>query len=252
MAFEVPAEAYDRFMGRYSSPLASRFADWARVRRGQRALDVGCGPGALTRVLVDRLGAGAVAAIDPSEPFVAAVRRALPAVDARTGAAESLHHPDAAFDVTLAQLVVAFMADPIEGLREMARVTRHGGTVAACAWDHAGGGSPLDLFWRAAGDLDPAARTEASGPGAVSGGLLRLFEGAGLDAAEETLLTVAVHHETVEEWWEPYTLGVGPAGDYVRALDPGGRERLLARCAELLPDPPFDVTASAWAVRSLV
>ena len=128
MAFEVPAEAYDRFMGRYSSPLASRFADWARVRRGQRALDVGCGPGALTRVLVDRLDAGAVAAIDPSEPFVAAVRRALPAVDARTGAAESLHHPDAAFDVTLAQLVVAFMADPIEGLREMARVLAPGGT----------------------------------------------------------------------------------------------------------------------------
>ena len=155
MSFTVAADSYDRFMGRYSAPLAPQLADLAGVQRGQRALDVGCGPGALTGELVARLGADSVAAADPSEPFVLAARERHPGVDVRHAAAEELPFPDDEFDVALAQLVVHFMADPVAGLREMARVTRPDGVVAGCVWDLAGGRSPISLFWTAARQLDP-------------------------------------------------------------------------------------------------
>ena len=137
MTFDVAADDYGRFMGRFSEPLAMAFADRVEVRPGQRALDVGCGPGALTAELVRRIGAAQVTAVDPSAPFVTAVRARLPGVEVRSGVAEHLPFPDDSFDVALAQLVVHFMTDPIAGLAEMGRVTRPGGTVAACVWDQA-------------------------------------------------------------------------------------------------------------------
>jgi Methylase involved in ubiquinone/menaquinone biosynthesis len=126
-------------MGRYSTPLAPLMADYARVVPGQRVVDVGCGPGALTTELVQRVGPDGVSAVDPSEPFVAAAKERHPGVDVRLASAEQLPFDDDAFDGSLAQLVVHFMADPVKGLQEMGRVTRPGGVVAACVWDHAGG-----------------------------------------------------------------------------------------------------------------
>ncbi|MBO3748761.1 methyltransferase domain-containing protein [Streptosporangiaceae bacterium NEAU-GS5] len=248
MTFDVTADAYGRFMGRYAEPLAVRFADLADVTSGQRALDVGCGPGALTAELVRRLGAGAVAAVDPSEPFLVAIRERLPGVDVQRGAAEQLPFPDDTFDVTLSQLVVHFMADPVAGVREMARVTRPGGLVAACVWDHAGDGSPLSLFWRAAGDLDPEAPNEAFLAGAREGHLVELFEQAGVHDLKPAMLSVRVIHPTFEEWWDPFLLGVGPAGAYVAGLDDEHRERLREHCQELLPTRPIPIDATAWAV----
>src|SRR5689334_2267514 len=130
--FTVTADAYDRFMGRYSALLAPRLCDFAGVEAGQRVLDVGCGPGALTAELARRVGSSAVVAVDPSEPFVLAARKRHPDVDVRLGAAEQLPLGDSEFDVSLAQLVVHFMSDPVAGLREMGRVTIRGGIVAAC------------------------------------------------------------------------------------------------------------------------
>jgi SAM-dependent methyltransferase len=252
VAFEVGAGAYGRFMGRYSEPLAVLFADWAGVRAGQRALDVGCGPGALTARLVERLGAGAVAAVDPSESFVAATRERCPGVDVRLGSAEQLPYPDRSVDVALAQLVVHFMADPVRGLAEMRRVTRAGGTVAACVWDFGSGRDPLSTFWAAVRDLDPAAVGEADRAGAREGQLAELFGTAGLSDVEPDLLTVTVTYASFDEWWRPFTLGVGPAGDHVARLDDAGRAALRERCAQLMPDAPFEVRASAWAVRAHV
>ena len=245
-SFDVTADAYARFMGRYSEPLAVGFADLADVRAGQRALDVGCGPGALTAQLVGRLGPEAVAAIDPSASFVAATRARVPGVDVRSGVAEHLPFPDDDFDAALAQLVVHFMSDPVAGLAEMARVTRPGGLVAACVWDHAGGASPLALFWRAAHDVDPHARDESDLPGAREGHLVELFDAAGLQQIRSTRLTVTSRFATFAEWWEPFTLGVGPAGAYVSGLDDVRRDRLRARCARLLPSGPFELSATAW------
>ncbi|MEO7446736.1 MAG: class I SAM-dependent methyltransferase [Humibacillus sp.] len=252
MSFDVAAGSYDRFMGRFSSRLAPTFADWAQVRHGERALDVGCGPGALTQVLAERLGAAAVSAVDPSPAFVAAVAERLPGVDVQLAPAEQLPHPDGAVDHALAQLVVSFMSDPVAGLREMARVTRAGGTISACVWDLAGGRSPISLLWKAARDLDPSITDEASRAGAREGDLERLCEAAGLSDVVGGELTVTLRHATFEEWWEPYLLGVGPAGDHVASLDAEHREALRERCRELLPEPPFDVVAQAWTVRATV
>lgn len=250
VSFNVTADAYTRFMGRFSEPLAVQFVERAGVRPGQQALDVGCGPGALTAQLVHRLGPDAVVAIDPSAPFLAAIRARFPAVEVRCGAAEHLPFPDDRVDLALAQLVVHFMADPVQGLREMSRVTRPGGFVAACVWDHAGGDGPLATFWRAVRDLDPEARDEAELAGSREGRLAELFAAAGLQSIQPSTLNVTVRLETFAEWWEPFTLGVGPAGDYVTQLDEARRGDLRARCAEVLPPAPFEVAASAWYVQA--
>lgn len=245
MAFDVAAESYARFMGRYSEPLADRFVELAGVRAGMRAIDVGCGPGVLTARLVDRLGAGSVAAVDPSPPFVAAARGRCPGVDIRQGTAEQLPYDDRAFDAALANLVVHFMSDPVAGLREMARV---GGLVGATVWNHATATGPLSTFWQAAKDLDPEAADEATLPGTGEGDLGDLARAAGLRDVTEGTITVTVPYASFEEWWEPYTLGVGPAGDHVAGLDDEAREALRRHCAELLPDGAFSVDATAWTV----
>jgi SAM-dependent methyltransferase len=250
VTFDVPADAYARFMGRFSEPLGVTFADFAGIAAGHTVVDVGCGPGALTTELVHRVGASSVAAIDPSPPFVAALRERLPGVDVRSGSAEHLPYDDAAFDAALAQLVVHFMTDPVAGLREMARVTRPGGVVAACVWDHDGGGSPLSTCWAAAHDLDPDVVDESGLAGAREGHLQELAGSAGLADVEAVRLTVEARFETFDEWWEPYTFGIGPLGAYVRGLDDPARGALRGRCAELLPPAPFTVGGAAWAVRA--
>jgi SAM-dependent methyltransferase len=248
VTFDVVADAYDRFMGRFSEPLADEFVALADLRAGQRVLDVGCGPGALTRRLVAALGADAVSAVDPSAPFVAAVQERCPGVDVRRASAERLPFDDDTFGVALAQLVVHFMKDPVAGLGEMARVTRPGGAVLASVWDHAGDAGPLSTYWRAVRELDPGARDESGLAGAAEGHLTELAERAGLVDVRPTSLTVHVGFATFEDWWEPYTLGVGPAGAYVAGLDDAGRAALRARCEELLPRAPFELAASAWCV----
>jgi SAM-dependent methyltransferase len=246
VSFDVSAEAYGRFMGRYSDRLAAEFLAAACVDAGANALDVGCGPGALTAALVARLGSAAVSAVEPSEPFVEAARARLPGVDIRRCSAEALPFADDSFDLAMAQLVVHFMADPIAGIAEMARVTRRDGLVAACVWDYFGDRAPLSDFWLALHDLDPAATGESGLPGAREGHLVALFEEAGLRRVEPVTLTVRVSYPSFADWWEPYTLGVGPAGDYVAGLDAGAREELRAHCAERLPPGAFDIEASAW------
>jgi SAM-dependent methyltransferase len=252
MSFDVAAEAYDRFMGRYSRLLAPVFADFAGVRDGDRVLDVGAGPGALTAELAGRLGAAAVAAVEPSAPFVEANRARHPGVEVVQGSAEQIPFPDAAFDLALAQLVVHFMTDPVAGIREMARVTRRDGVVAACVWDHAGGQGPLGAFWAAAHDLDPTVADESRLAGAREGHLAELFAAAGLRSIEAAKLAADLEHPSFDEWWEPFTRGVGPAGAYVARLDADRAARLRDACRERLGDGPFVVPARAWAARGVV
>ena len=247
MSFEVSPDAYLRFMGKYSEPLARRFADLAGIGAGRQVLDVGCGPGALTAELVRRAGPDAVRAVEPSASFVAAARERLPGVDIQQAAAEQLPFPGQTFDAALAQLVVHFMKDPVQGLREMGRVTRPGGTVAACVWDHAADRGPPGAFWRAVRELDPAAYDESSLPGVRAGDLARLFRQAGLGEARVSTLTVRVRQASFDEWWEPFLLGVGPAGAYVASLNPERRATLREQCRRLLRTDPIEISATAWA-----
>jgi SAM-dependent methyltransferase len=238
-------------MGRYSMPLSPRFADFADIE-GAPVLDVGCGPGALTSVLVERHGAAAVAAVDPSEPFVAAARERHPGADVRLAPAEDLPFDDGTFAASLAQLVIHFMGDPVAGLREMARVTRPGGVVAACVWDLAGADNPLGVLWEAARQLDPDVVDESELAGARKGHLVELFRAAGLSNIEDGSISVDVSHVSFEEWWRPFTLGVGPAGAYVTRLDGPAREALRERCRALLPIAPFTIHARAWTARGIL
>jgi SAM-dependent methyltransferase len=250
VSFAVSADAYLAFMGRYSEPLAHAFLAYAALPDGGRVLDVGCGPGVITHLLADRPTAGPVSAVDPSPSFVEATRARIPDADVRQAAAESLPWDDDTFDAALAGLVVHFMTDPVRGLREMGRVTRPGGIVAASVWDHAGGGSPLSLFWQAAVEVDPAAPSEAALPGTSEGHLTSLATEAGLGDVESSALTVRVRFPSYDEWWAPYLLGVGPLGAYVSTLGAEHRQQIRERCEALLPEPPFDQSATAWVMRA--
>jgi SAM-dependent methyltransferase len=249
VAFDVPAESYDRFMGRYSAPLSPLFADYAGVDEGGTALDVGCGPGALTSELVRRLGAGRVAAVDPSASFVEAARARHPGVDVRQAPAEELPYPDDAFDAVLAQLVVHFMADPPAGAAEMRRVARDGGVVALCVWDLAGDRSPLAPFWDSVREVVPGTSGESLRPGARAGEAAELLRGAGLRDVEEGELAVEVDHPSFEEWWEPFTYGVGPAGGHLRQLGDEDAAAVRERARARLGDGPFVLRAVAWVAR---
>ena len=244
--FQVPGESYDRFMGRYSVPLAVVFADAAGVEPGWTALDVGCGPGALTAELARRLGPENIAAVDPSKPFVEACRRRHPGVDVRLGRAEELPYPDGRFDAALAQLVLHFVSDPDAAARELGRVVREGGLVAACVWDFAGGMTMLRLFWDAARALAPdQAETRRFGR---EGEIAELFAGVGLAELRSGALDVSVRYEDFDDFWTPFLGAAGPAGSYVSSLDEERQRRLREELRLRLgsPDGPFPLAARAW------
>lgn len=255
MSFAASGNEYDRFVGRYLPTLAPAFADAAGARTGMRMLDVGCGPGGLTRELAARVGADAVAAIDPSPSFVEACRARNPGVDVREGAAEQLPFADDAFDAALASLVVGFMRDADAGVREMTRVTRPGGVVAACMWDTTGGGMKmLRLFWDAAASVDADVVGEMGMLGTREGELADLFRRAGLADVEDGAISSSARYESFDDWWEPFTFGIGPAGTYCRSLDDEAREAVRLECRARLGEPegPFELEASAWFARGRV
>jgi SAM-dependent methyltransferase len=252
LTFEVQPEVYDRFVGRYSYALVDALAAAAGIEAGASVLDVGAGSGVGTRRLVELVGSVRVSAVEPSEPFVEALRERLPGVDVRRGSAESLPFEDDAFDAVLANLVVNFMQDPLAGVSEMRRVARPGGAVAVCVWDYAGEMTLLRSFWDAAVALDPdpaAAADERSRMRfARPGELGALCRDAGLGDVEEGELVVSADYESFDDLWEPFTLGVGPAGEHAASLDPERQVALRDDYRRRLdvPDGPFRLDARAW------
>jgi SAM-dependent methyltransferase len=251
--FAAPADHYDRFMGRYTPTLAAALADAAGIAPGVRVVDVGCGPGGLASELSRRVGAGNVAAIDPAPQFVAACQERHPEADVRQGLAEELPWADGEFDAALASLVIGFMRDPDRGVREMARVCRPSGTVAACMWDIAGGGmTMLRLFWSAAWQVDPGAHGERRMAGTEEGDIVARFERAGLDDVIGTALTARADYAGFEDFWEPFTYAVGPAGHYLASLPADQQARIREMCRAELSDGPFSLDARAWCARGTV
>ena len=251
--FQVPAQAYDGWIGRYSAHLAGALIEFAGIEPGSKVLDVGCGPGALSAALVGRVGMSNVYAVDPSQPFVEACRQRLPGVNAIVATAESLPFPDGEFDAALAQLVVNFMSDPEAGVREMARTTRAGGTVAACVWDYGGEMTLLRGFWDAAREVEPVSG-EAGDEAAVmkwsgEGDLAELLRLAGLTDVRFGALQVSAPYENFDDLWAPLQSGVGPAGAFYESLDDGGRGELYEAFRRRLGvgDGPFELPARAWA-----
>ena len=255
MTFEVSGDSYDRLIGRYSVKLAPLFADFAGVEGNMRALDVGAGPGALTAELARRLGADRVAAADPSEAFVEACRARVPGVDVRLAAAEELPWEDGSFDAALSQLVVNFMRDAELGAREMSRVVRAGGTVAACTWDRGEGVEMMHVFSESARALGLAA--PAPGPAnryRTPDELYELWQRAGLAGVETAPLVVEAGYEDFDDFWEGFLTGIGPDSAYCLSLDAEPRAALREECRRRLGSPPghFTLEARASGVRGRV
>ena len=244
--FDVSEAAYDNFMGRYSVRLAPVFADFAGIGAGQRVLDVGAGTGALTAELA-RLDAD-VAAAEPAQSFVAALRSRLPSADVRPAEAEDLPWPDASFDAALAQLVVTFMSDAPAGVAEMRRVVRPGGVVAICMWDRDG----MEML---AAVSHTQRALDASQPSPEQRTLYRsreTLEGLIGDGAHTELLEVESEYTGFDELWGTVVDGAGPTGVWAKSLD--GAQRAAAR-EELYsqvgsPSGAFTLTGRAWAVRT--
>jgi SAM-dependent methyltransferase len=252
--FLVAAEASDRPIGRYGRQLASALTAFAGVEKGKEALDVGCGPGALSGVLAERLGRDAVSAAEPSEPFAEACRARLPGVEVVVAPAESLPLASDGFDATLSQLVVNFMRDPEAGVREMARVTRPGGVVASCVWDYAGQMTLLRAFWDAAREIEPE-RAAAADEAVVmrwcaEGELAELWRDAGLENVRSAPLVVHASYTDFEDLWSPLLSGVAPSGAFCTSLDDNRRAELhdALRRHLRVGDKPFSLSARAWAV----
>jgi SAM-dependent methyltransferase len=255
--FQVQAEAYDRHVGRYTAQLAAAFCDFAGVQEGMRALDVGAGPGALAGELVRRVGPANVVAAEPSETFAKACRARVPGVEVVQAGAEALPLANESFDAVLSQLVVNFLADAQTALREIARVTRSGGIVAACVWDYAGEMTLLRAFWDAAREVEPergADQDEASMRWCRDGELAELWTGAGLAAVRSATLRVHAGYADFEDLWAPFLAGVGPSGAFAAALGDDARTALHDAYRRRLGvgDEPFELTARARAVAGTV
>ncbi len=248
--FAVP-DAYDDFMGRFSRPLAHQFVKSIPLAAGDRVLDLGCGPGALTEPLVDLLGAGAVAVVDPSPPFLDACVRRYPGVTGRVGSAEDIPFEDSSFDAVMSQLVIHFVADLDQAGKEMIRVTKPGGWVAACTWLI----ERMDLIYfmdqapRAAGLAPPPAprAQEYSGEGRVAAYL----ESIGLVDVEETTLTVTSRYINFEELWGTYLRGIGPIAPWMKQQSDESRAAIKAELFKLAgqPSDAFDLSATARSAR---
>jgi ubiquinone/menaquinone biosynthesis C-methylase UbiE len=233
--FSGSSDAYDRFMGRYSTQLASAFADFAGVAAGMRVLDVGAGTGALTQELVARVGAPSVAAAEPSPDYVAVLRDRFPGAAIEQAPAVGLPWEDGAFDVALAQLVVVFVDDAPAAFRELARVTKPGGVVATTMWEVEG----MDMM-NALNEVRRQVRPGAFTPSTQyrdEASLRELFEQCGLRDVETTTLEVAVEYESVDELWEPAIHVGGPGGPVVDALGPEDIARGRAIFEEALGRP---------------
>jgi SAM-dependent methyltransferase len=251
-------DAYDRHVGRYGPELASEMVRVAGVAEGQRALDVGCGTGALAIALAGVLGGKNVAAIDPSERFVAACRRRVPLADVRVGTGEELPWDNAEFDAVIAQLVVNGMNDARRGAAEMRRVARPGGVLSACVWEFEGGMTLLRAVWDAALEVDAGlARSfgaDQRDPFSRPYELDELWRTTGLDGVELGQVEVGAEYADFDNLWYPFANGVGNLGRFHEALDERGRERFKRHTYERLgsPSSPFRLTATAWYVRGAV
>lgn len=252
-------DAYERFMGRWSRRLAPSLVEFAGVGGADRVLDVGAATGSLSLAILQSAAASRVVGIDPSPGYVAYARQHVSRARAsfEQGDAQRMPFADASFDRAVSLLVVNFIPDPPSAVREMIRVTRPGGVVAAAVWDYGEGMEMLRVFWDEAVALDPASesRDERHMPLCRFGELTTLWQEQDLRDIRETPLVIPLEFASFDDFWQPFLAGQGPAGAYVARLSADRRSALEGRLRERLVstgDRPVTLNARAWAVRGVV
>jgi ubiquinone/menaquinone biosynthesis C-methylase UbiE len=254
-------DSYDRYMGRWSRRIAPLFLEWLAAPEHQTWLDVGCGTGALSKTILAQCGPERLISIDSSEGFLAQARASVsdPRVEFQRGDAQNLELEKDSLDVVVSGLMLNFVPDRLKALSEMRRVGRPGARVAFYVWDYPGGGIEfMRAFWSAATALDPQASDLTEGrrfPFCTQEHLVALAREAGLNSVESTALETSTVFTNFEDYWEPFTLGAGPAPGYCMSLDPGARQHLRERLEISLPrqqDGTIHLKARAWAVKALV
>ncbi len=250
-SFTATASAYDLFMGRYSQPLAEVIARRAGLKRGDRVLDVGCGPGALTSVLGRLVDPGQVWACDPSPDFVSECTRLNPDANVRQARVEALPYPDHSFEHVFAALVMHFISEPGPAIEQMIRVLAPGGRISLSVWAAQGGPEMLSAFADAVADTAGATASEAAGlrvlrfgaPGALSA----LLAAAGCTEVVEDLVTVDSTYLDFDELWAGFLVGVGPPGAYLAGLAVEDRDTLRAALWHRIGSPTGSFTLRAGA-----
>lgn len=252
-------DQYERYVGRWSRPVADAFLEWVACSPRCDWLDVGCGTGALTRKILEDCSPRSIHGIDPSAGFIGHARKNID--DARVvlseGGAQAIPFEEESFDAVVSGLVLNFVPDPRAGLAEMVRVTRPGGTVAVYVWDYAGKMQLMRYFWDAAVKLNPAAKDLDEGPRfpiCNLDALGALFKDAGLDRVEGRNIDVSTKFKNFDDYWTPFLGGQGPAPGYAIGLNDSDREALRDLLMQMLPvesDGSIALIARALAVKGV-
>lgn len=251
--------AYEPYVGRWSRLVARDFLDWLSVAPGRRWLDVGCGTGALSQTILEVAAPAHVKGIDHSDGYISYAQAHMQDQRAlfEVGDAQVLPDQPASYDAALSGLMLNFLPQPEQAVREMARVVVSGGIVAAYVWDYAGEMQLMRHFWNAAVALDPDAFELDEGrrfPLCQPEPLAELFRRAGLTYVEVRAIDIATDFQDFDDYWSPFLGGQGPAPSYVMALSDERRAALRERIRAGLPfalDGSIPLIARAWAVRGL-
>jgi ubiquinone/menaquinone biosynthesis C-methylase UbiE len=230
-------KAYERLMGRWSQVAGEKFLDWIDPPKNLHWIDVGCGNGAFTEVLIARCSPAAVTGIDPSDGQIdyARTRPGTKTAQFRVGDAQSLPFADDSFDAASMALVISFLPDPLKGAAEMARVVRPGGWVATYMWDFPGGGFPLWPVAEAMKSLGMTAFARPNTDASRRDDMRAIWEKAGLRSVDTEVIRIRVAYSDFEDFWQSNTLPVGPAGKAIQDLSPSAKDQLKARLREQLP-----------------
>jgi len=249
--------AYEKFMGRWSTLVAQRFLSWLAIPPTRSWLDVGCGTGTLTKLILETYQPKEIIAIDPSSVFISHAQRIIinPSVHFRVGQAESLDLDASSIDSVVSGLVINFVPQPKVAMSEMLRVTKPGGKIGVFVWDYAQGMQMLRYFWDAAVELDTTANKFDEGirfPLCQEGQLESLLQEVGLKQVEATAIEVETIFQDFDDYWQPFLGNVGPAPSYTMSLDKKNRQKLEDKLRKALPvkhDGSISLTGKAWAVK---
>jgi SAM-dependent methyltransferase len=243
-------KAYERLMGRWSKLAGAQFLDWLDAPKNLRWIDIGCGNGAFTEVLIARGSPASVTGIDPSDGQLAYARTrpGTKTAQFQLADAQALPFGDNSFEAASMALVISFIPDPPKAAREMARVVKPGGTVATYMWDFLGGGFPLAPVAAAMKSLGLAPGARPNVEASRLDDMRAIWEQAGLTTIETQVIRIEVAYSDFTDFWESNSVPVGPSGAAIADLPPQAREQLKARLREQLPiGADGRIVYEAWA-----